>query len=131
MSPPTEVNYARLLGFRKALRTFLRWSDEKAREVGLTPAQHQLLLSVRGRDDSDPTIGDIADDLMLRHHSTVELVDRAQAAGLVNRRQDATDRRVIRVRLTRRGERLLRELSDSHLREIRRLAPIVESLAGD
>lgn len=125
-----EPDYARLLGFRRALRAFLRWSDEQARELGLTPAQHQLLLSIRGRLDGAPAIGDIADDLMLRHHSTVELVNRAEAAGLVRRFQDLDDRRVMRVEITERGDELLRELSSTHLREIRRLAPLVDAVAG-
>lgn len=126
-----DPDYARLLRFRKALRAFLRWSDERARELGVTPAQHQLLLSVRGHADGTPTIGDIAEDLMLRHHSTVELVNRAEAAGLVSRRPDANDRRVMRVGVTRRGDQLLRELSSIHLREIRRLAPLVDALTSE
>jgi len=126
-----DPDYARLLRFRKALRAFLRWSDERARELGVTPAQHQLLLSVRGHVDGTPTIGDIAEDLMLRHHSTVELVNRAEAAGLVSRRPDPNDRRVMRVGVTRRGDQLLRQLSSIHLSEIRRLAPLVDALTTE
>jgi DNA-binding MarR family transcriptional regulator len=126
-----EPDYARLLRFRKALRAFLRWSDEQARELGLTPSQHQLLLCVRGHAEGAPTVGDIAADLMLRHHSAVELVNRAEAAGLVSRSQDPVDRRVIRVRVTSRGDHVLRELSSNHLREIRRLAPVIDALATE
>jgi hypothetical protein len=78
-----QVDYASLLAFRTGLRRFLHWSEEQAREAGLTPAQHQLLLAVKGRQgDQPPTVGDLADYLLLRHHSTVELIDRAEAAGL-------------------------------------------------
>jgi DNA-binding MarR family transcriptional regulator len=122
-----EPDYVRLAEFRKALRAFLRWSEEQVGDVGLTTMQHQLLLAIRGRGGA-PTIGDLAEDLMLRHHSTGELVNRAEAAGLVARSQDAGDRRQTRVTVTGAGNRVLRQLSEQHLNEIRRLAPIVDSL---
>ena len=68
MPTKTEPDYARLLAFRNALRGFLAWSDDRARAAGVTPAQHQLLLAVRGRAEP-PTIGEVAADLRLRHHS--------------------------------------------------------------
>lgn len=76
-----EPDCQRLLDFRKELRRFLRWSEQSAREVGLTPAQHQLLLAIKGHIDGAPTISDVADDLMLRHHSVSELIERAATAG--------------------------------------------------
>jgi DNA-binding MarR family transcriptional regulator len=123
-----EPDYARLAEFRKALRSFLRWSEGAVKAVGLTPMQHQLLLAIRGRGGA-PTIGEIAEDLMLRHHSTGELINRAVVAGLVVRSRDAGDRRQTRVMTTTLGNRLLRRLSEQHLSEIRRLAPIVDGLA--
>ena len=125
-----EPDYARLAQFRKSLRGFLRWSEQAVKDAGLTPMQHQLLLAIRGRGGA-PTIGEIADDLMLKHHSTGELVNRAEAAGLVARTQDAGDRRQTRVTATRAGDRVLRRLSEQHLDEIRRLAPIVDALARE
>ncbi|MGZ6980094.1 MAG: MarR family transcriptional regulator, partial [Acidimicrobiia bacterium] len=75
----SDRDYQRLLEFREGLRRFLHWSEEQAVAVGLTPAQHQLLLAVRGHPHRrGPTIGDLADSLMLRHHSAVGLVDRAE-----------------------------------------------------
>ena len=97
----TRDDYENLLAFRVSLRRFLRWSEAQARGVGLTPAQHQLLLAVKGhRGEHGPTIGDLAGYLLLRHHSAVELVDRAEAAGIVERWGDNVDGRVTRVRLT-------------------------------
>ncbi len=125
-----EPDYARLAEFRKALRGFLRWSEQAAKSVGLTTMQHQLLLAIRGRGGA-PTIGEIAEDLMLRHHSTGELIHRAEAAGLVARTQDAGDRRQMRVTATGAGNRLLHRLSEQHLNEIQRLAPMVEALASE
>ena len=76
--------YARLLALRTGLRHFERWSENQARAAGLTPAQHQLLLAIRGHaDPRGPTIGEVADYLLLIHNSAVGLVDRAVVAGLV------------------------------------------------
>jgi DNA-binding MarR family transcriptional regulator len=84
---------------------------------------------VRGHDDRrGPTIGDLAGHLLLRHHSTVELVDRAVAAGLVERAADAGDARVVRVRLTGAGGSRLSELSAAHLQELDRLVPRMAQL---
>lgn len=124
-----DADYRRLLQFRTRLRRFLHWSEEQAEKAGLTPAQHQLLLAVRGHDgDRGPTIGDVAGYLLLRHHSAVGLVDRAVKAGLVERQEDAADRRIVRLRLTAQGEHTLQQLSAAHLEEIKRLAPRVRDL---
>jgi DNA-binding MarR family transcriptional regulator len=125
----TDADYRRLLDFRDGLRRFLRWSEDQAKAVGLTPAQHQLLLAIRGHDDPDgPTIGDVAHHLLLRHNSAVELLDRAQGAGLVERVVDEVDHRVVRLRLTRDGERRLAALTEQHLEELRRLGPRLRPL---
>lgn len=131
MSGVRDEDYRRLLGFRTALRGFLRWSESEAKAAGLTPAQHQLLLAVRGHaDPAGPTIGELADYLVLRHHSVVELIDRAAKGGLVERVGDERDHRVVRLRLTPEGERAIERLSRLHLEEIRRLAPMLSSLEG-
>lgn len=119
-----DDDYRRLLEFRTGLRRFLRWSEEQARAVGLSPAQHQLMLAVRGHPDAKgPTIGDVAEYLLLRHHSAVELVDRAEAAGLVRRGRDRDDHRIVRLHLTARGAEKLRRLTASTLQELARLSP--------
>ena len=128
MAPTCEPDYERLLEFRKQLRRFLRWSEASARNVGLTPAQHQLLLAIKGHVGDAPTISDVADYLMLRHHSVSELINRADGAGLVDRQPDVDDRRLIRVTITREGEAVLRRLTQQHVAEIRGLAPIIQAL---
>lgn len=118
-----------MLLFRTGLRRFLHWSGQQAEAAGLTPAQHQLLLAIRGHQDSrGPTIGDTAGYLLLRHHSAVGLVDRAEAAGLVERLEDQDDRRVVRLRLSPKGAGILVQLSQAHLEELTRLAPEVRAL---
>lgn len=118
----SKNDYAKLLGFRSDLRHFLRWSEEQARSAGLTPSQHQLLLAVKGHPGPDgPTIGEVAEYLALRHHSAVGLSDRAEKSGLVQRRRDPDDHRVIRLQLTAAGDDLIRQLSQAHLEELRQL----------
>jgi DNA-binding MarR family transcriptional regulator len=117
---PSDHDYAELLRFRDALREFLHWSEQQARAAGLTAAQHQLLLAIRGHP-GDPTIGDVAAHLMSRHHSAVELVDRAERAGLLHRSNDADDQRIVRLTLSSLGEERLAALSAAHLDELRRL----------
>jgi len=124
-----DAAYGELLEFRTALRRFLHWSDEQARLEGLTAQQHQLLLAVRGHAGGEPTISEVADSLLLRHHSAVELADRAEQAGLVRRAVDDEDRRVVRLSLTPKGQRVLHRLSAAHIDELQRLAPAVVRLA--
>lgn len=125
----TREDYENLLAFRVSLRCFQHWSQTQARQAGLTPAQHQLLLAVKGhRGPHGPTIGDLAGYLLLRPHSTVELVDRAQAAGLVARYDDADDGRLTRIRLTRDGQDTLDTLAPAHLDELQHLAPALDQL---
>ena len=119
-----DDDYRRLLEFRTGLRRFLHWSEEQARAVGLSPAQHQLMLAIRGHPDTrGPTMGDVADYLLLRHHSAVELVDRAEGSGLVRRRHDDDDHRIVRLQLTARGAEKLRRLTAVTLEELARLSP--------
>ena len=119
----TDADYEDLLTLRTGLRRFLRWSEQQAEGAGLTPAQHQLLLAIRGHSDPrGPTIGEVADYLLLRHHSAVGLIDRADAAGLVERVRDADDHRLVRLQLTPNGNKRLEALSAQHLEELQRLA---------
>lgn len=126
----TDRDFQRLLAFRTEIRRFLRWSEEQATAEGITPAQHQLLLAVRGHPARQgPTIGDVADALLLRHHSAVGLVDRTVDAGLLRRVPDVDDHRRVRLRLTPRGDRILTRMSRRHLEELERLERGV--LSGD
>jgi DNA-binding MarR family transcriptional regulator len=118
----TDADYEDLLTLRTGLRRFLRWSEQQAEEAGLTQAQHQLMLAIRGHSDPrGPTIGEVADYLLLRHHSAVGLIDRADAAGLVERSRDPEDHRIVRLQLTKMGTKRLESLSAQHLEELQRL----------
>ena len=131
-----EEDYRRLLAFRIGVRRFLKWSERQARAAGLTPKQHQLLLAVRGHDDPrGPTIKEASEYLLLRHNSTVELVDRAEAGGFLKREQSTGDKRVVRLRLTPLGEERLRGITKLTLEELKRyepaLGPILYRLESD
>ncbi len=129
MSEPQRLSredYQNLLAFRTALRRFLQWSQDKAAEAGLTAAQYQLLLAVKGHaGDAGPTVGDVAGYLLLRPQSAVELIDRAERAGLLERWQDDDDRRVTRIQLTPDGKQRLDQLVPAHIDELQQLAPVL------
>ncbi|MGQ0845535.1 MAG: MarR family winged helix-turn-helix transcriptional regulator [Sporichthyaceae bacterium] len=125
-----DADYARLLAFRTQLRTFLAWSADRAAEQGLTPAQHQLMLAVRGHHDRrGPTITEAARYLLVQHHTAVGLANRVQALGLLERHPDPDDARAVRLRLTDEGERRIAALSALHKAELRNLAPLVDAAA--
>jgi DNA-binding MarR family transcriptional regulator len=132
MTVPTQItdaDFERLLEFRIRLRRFLHWSEEQAVAAGLTPMQHQLLLAIRGNaDPRGPTVGEIAEMLMVRHHSAVGLIDRAEGAGFVRRRADVDDYRIVRLRLTSLGSRRLGQLSGRHLEELAQLRTHLHSI---
>ena len=97
----TDADYERLAELRYGLRRFLHWSAEQAQRAGITPTQHQLLLAIRSsQDPRGATVGDVAEVLMIRHHSAVGLVDRAQEAGLITRERDPDTQSVVHLKLT-------------------------------
>ena len=112
-------DYRRLAELRYQIRRFLHFSENAARARGLEPRQHQLLLAVKGLPEGlEPTIGVIAKRLFLRHHTTVELVDRLVKLEAVQRERGLRDAREVKVRLTSVGEAILRDLAVVHRDEI-------------
>jgi DNA-binding MarR family transcriptional regulator len=133
MAPSTfkRGDYRALAELRYEIRRFLASSEQAARESGLEPRQHQLLLALKGLpEDSRPTIGELARRLRVEHHSAVEMVDRLEQRHYVARGRDPLDRRRVLVRLTSRGEALMRSMSAAHKDELRRAAPLADSLRG-
>lgn len=117
----TDAEYRSLAELRFRLRRFLAFSETEAKAAGLEPQQHQLLLVLRGLEPTQPaTIGVIAERLVVRHNTAVELVDRLVRRGLVSRSRSKVDRRTAHVRITPRGTRVLRKLSVAHREELRR-----------
>lgn len=119
----SKRDFEELARVRFAIRSYLRFSDETVREHGLTPQHYQLLLALKGFPGREwASVGELAKQLQLRHHSTVELVDRAEDHGLVRRDTDPLDRRMVRVVLTPEGQRKLARLSPLHRDQMRRMA---------
>lgn len=129
-SPPlTKSHYESLAAIRYTLRCFTHFSQEAAREAGLTPQQHQALLAIKGAPGRDfASIAELAERLQLRHHSAVGLVNRLVAARLVRREPSAQDRRQVEIHLTRKGEAVIEKLSAIHLEELRQVGPTLRRL---
>ncbi len=108
--------------FRAALRRFLRYSEEQARQQGITPQQHLLLLAVRGHEQyPGVAIGEVAEALQIRHHSASLLVDRCVRRGLLARREDQDDRRRALVSLTGEGQGCLDAITRANRKQMESL----------
>jgi DNA-binding MarR family transcriptional regulator len=119
-------DYRTLAEFRFQIRRFLAFSENAARAHGLDAQQHQLLLALKGLPPGTaPTIGALADRLHVRHHSAVGLVDRLDQKGLIVRETDAADRRRVLVRISARGEAILRKLTRLHQEELSSAGPLL------
>jgi DNA-binding MarR family transcriptional regulator len=119
-------DYRTLAEFPYQIRKFLAFSETEAREHGLNGQQHQLLLAIKGLpEDSASTISFLAERLQLRHHTTVELVDRLSKRGCIKREGSTIDRRQVHLRITARRDNLLRKLTAIHEKELQSFGPIL------
>lgn len=127
-----RMDYRVLAAFRYQIRRFLHFSEMAARNEGLEPQQHLMLLGIRASAGEDgPTVGDLADFLIIRHHSAVGLLDRLVERGLAERVRGTADRRQVLIRLTPAGSEALHRVSTLHHRQLREWGPeLVGSLSG-
>src|ERR687891_2845309 len=117
-------NFKAMAELRYQIRRFLRFSENAAREAGIEPQQHQLLLAIRGLPHGlKPTIGVLAERMQLQHHSTVELIDRLVERDFLCRLRATDDRRQVLVKLTHDGEEFLKKLALHHLQELQSVGP--------
>lgn len=127
----SNTQYETLASFRYALRQFIHFSDEAAQTAGITPQQHQALLAIKGFPGRDKvTVGELAERLQLRHHSTVGLINRLVAEKLVIREASAEDRRRVLIQLTPNGEKILEKLTSVHRTQLNRIGPEIRQLLG-
>lgn len=134
--PALYPDYKAMAELRYRIRCFLRFSENAARQAGIEPQQHQLLLALRGLPDgAKPTIGVLAERMQLQHNSTVELIDRLAERGFLVRLRATDDRRQVLVKLTRDGEAFLEKLSLHHLQELQsaglRFVRVLQSLLDE
>lgn len=128
----TAEEYARLAAFRYALRAFLHFSEEAAAHVGLTGQHYQALLILRACPAGQRlTINDLAQQLFLKHNSTVALVDRLEADGLAVRAPSSVDRRKVELRITPHGSRVIARLAVRHRRKLQMIGPGLEAFFRD
>ena len=126
----TLADYRALAEFRYELRRYLALSDQAARFAGLHPGQYRFLLMLKGLPDGiEPTIGNLAGRLGLRHHSTVELVDRLEKRGFIYRERNERHRSFVFVRIAPKGESILRKIVASRKVDLKKAGPVlVEAL---
>jgi DNA-binding MarR family transcriptional regulator len=116
---PEKAELVARARFRHQLRLFERFTEEACAAAGVTMPQYLLLLQVAGRPERDwALVGELAECLVLRHHTAVELTSRCEAAGLVLRERDEDDQRKVRVRLTPAGRRIVDRIARAHGQEI-------------
>lgn len=126
--PIEDADYRALAEFRRTLREFVAFSEQLARNAGIAPQQHQAILAIRGRGSEPMSVGQLADELLIRPNTALELADRLVKAGLVERVADPRDRRRVELTLTGKAEELLSSLSAAHLAELRRRRVLLQQL---
>jgi DNA-binding MarR family transcriptional regulator len=120
----TLSDYRALAAFRYQIRKFLHFSERAVKQAGLEHGQYQLLLAIKGMPTGvRPRIRELANQMQIRHHSAVELINRLEAGGYVRRDDAQADRREVLLTLTPKGERTLGELAPHHHNELRSAGP--------
>ena len=120
----SDSDFLALAEWRYRIRLFLRFSEGAAREAGLEPQHYLFMLALKGLPEGvRARIGELAERLQLQHHSTVELVDRLERNGLVQRKRSPQDRREVLLTLTPRGEKLVRKLARTHKEHLQTEGP--------
>jgi DNA-binding MarR family transcriptional regulator len=125
----TSQQFAAIAAFRYELRRFLAFSEAAAAEVGLPPQQHQALLTILGQAQA-PSIGFLAEQLLIAPHTAAELVARMAEAGLVEKTPSPNDRRRMELRATAKAEALMHRLTAAHLSELETLEPSLTRALG-
>lgn len=127
--PISDEDYQAMGAFRMALRRFLAFSEAASQAEGLTAQQHQALLAIRAHAGDEPiSIGELADVLLIKNHSAVELVGRLVEAGLATRAPSEADRRRIQLRLTPKAEAMVERITRKNMHELTSTAPVFREL---
>src|SRR3989440_8530184 len=126
IKPLNQAEYTALAQFRYQIRRYLRYMEERAREAGYNPQKYQLLLAIKGLpQDARPTISALAERMQLNHNSMVELIDRCEERGLIQRARSGADRRQVELTITNEGHNILRRLATAARQELRNIGPLM------
>jgi DNA-binding MarR family transcriptional regulator len=118
------ADFQALAEFRYQIRRFLHFSEDAVQRAGMEKQQYQFMLAIKGMPDgARPRIRELANRMMIQHHSAVELINRMEAKGYVERQRGQDDRREVLLALTPRGEQVLAELARHHHEELRTAGP--------
>jgi DNA-binding MarR family transcriptional regulator len=124
MKKLTLSDYRALAEFRYQIRRFLHFSEQAVKEAGMKRGQYQLMLAIKGMPPGvRPMIREVADQMQIRHHSAVELINRLEDRGMVRRARAQNDRREVLLALTAKGEKVLSELALHHRKELQSAGP--------
>jgi DNA-binding MarR family transcriptional regulator len=127
----TQEQYAAIAAFRYELRRFLAFSEAAAAEAGLPPQQHQALLAIAGHTSTEPpSVGTIAEQLLVAPHTAAELVSRMTEAALLTKTPSCQDRRRVELALTQKAVAILHRLTTVHLNELKVLEPALTRALG-
>ncbi len=126
-----KAQYRQLAMLRVVLRRFLHFSENAAGLEGLTPQHYQAMLAIKGSVNESLSVGELAEQLCLHHHSTVGLVDRLVQQKMTRRLPSQTDRRRVEVRLTAAGEKIIGRLAKTHWVELQHLGPELRTALED
>ncbi|MDF1811304.1 MAG: MarR family transcriptional regulator [Verrucomicrobiales bacterium] len=125
----SKSDYELIAEFRYTLRKFLSFSEAAAVSHDLTAQQYQALLAIEGFPGRKwVTVGELAEQLQIAHHSAVGLVNRMEKLELVGREKCTEDRRRVQVSLTKRGSELLERLYLEHRAELKTIGPKIVQL---
>jgi DNA-binding MarR family transcriptional regulator len=121
------THFERLAKFRRGMRQFLSSSEFIAQARGVTTQQYQAMLEIKAHPAGELSVGDLAEGMLMQHHSAVQLADRLQDAGLIERRRSPSDARSVLLTLTAEGDTVVTQLVAEHLLELRRCEPLLAS----
>lgn len=128
----SNADYKLLASFRHALRQFLHFSEEASRTTGVPPHQHQAMLAIAATGERDCiTVGQLAEQLQIRHQSAVGLANRMESKGLVRKEHSPTDKRQVFISLTKAGWRMLENMAAAHKAEIARISPMLRNILNN
>ncbi|OZD04318.1 MarR family transcriptional regulator [Rhodococcus sp. 06-235-1A] len=110
MEPGQSTNLSD--SFMAVARRIRRSHMSALEPFGLNPSQSRAL-HVLAREPESMRLRDLAEHLRIVARSATDIVDSLEAAHLVTRQQDPSDRRAVLVELTETGRALLDRIDDA------------------